>query len=260
MDTTPQHEPDIPETIAATALKLAGERGWRGLSLADIALESDVTLAELSRHYACRPDILDGFERLIDRRMLAGAAAGDIGDKPRDRLFDIIMERFDALLPYREGVRRIARELPFDPASGFVLATALPRSVAWMFTGARISVAGPTMPLRLAVLAGVYISAFRVFLKEESEELSKTMAHLDRQLNRAASLLSGDFGPTRPSEPMPSDGPPNVAEPHPGDMPAAQPRASASKSRTAKPKAAKPRSAGAKSGKTAGAKKPPAAN
>ena len=56
---------------------------------------------------------------MIDRRMLAGAAAGDIDDKPRDRLFDIIMERFDALLPYRDGMKRIARELPFDPASGW---------------------------------------------------------------------------------------------------------------------------------------------
>jgi len=255
MDTTPQREPSIAETIAATAVKLAGDRGWRGLGLADIALESDVTLAELSRHYACRPEILDGFERLIDRRMLAGAAAGDIGDTPRDRLFDIIMERFDALLPYRDGVRRITRELPFDPASGLVLAATLPRSIAWMFSGARISVAGPTMPLRLAVLGGVYMSTVRVFLREESEELSKTMAHLDKQLNRAASLLAGDFGRTRPSEPMPSEGPPNVAEPHPGDMPPAQPDAPAPAARTAKSKAARPKTA-----RTARTKKSPAAN
>jgi len=137
---------------------------------------------------------------------------------------------------------------------------ALPRSVAWMFTGARISVSGPTMPLRLAVLGGVYMSAFRVFLKEESEELSKTMAHLDKQLDRAASLLAGDFGRTRPSEPMPSEGPPNVAEPHPHDVQAAPPQAPGAKSRAAKPKATKPRAGGPKTGKTTRTKKPPAAN
>ncbi len=238
-DSTPSREPTTAETIAAAALRLAGERGWRSLPLTEIALESGVTLAELSRHYTCRPEILDGFERMIDRRMLAGAAAGDIGDKPRDRLFDIIMERFDALLPYRDGVKRIARELPLDPGSALVLAGALPRSVAWMFSGARIAIAGPTMPLRLAALGGVYLSTLRIWLDDENQDLSKTMAHLDRQLNRAASLLSGDFGRTRPAEPMPSDGPPSVAEPQPGDPAPAPPKAGPAKARAAKPKRAK---------------------
>lgn len=253
LDTAPSREPSTAETIAAAAIRLAGERGWRGLSLADIALEAGVTLAELSRDYTCRAEILDGFERMIDRRMLAGAAAGDIGDKPRDRLFDIIMERLDALLPYRDGIKRIARELPFDPGSALVLAGALPRSVAWMFSGARIAIAGPAMPLRLAALGGVYLSTLRVWFGDENQDLSKTMAHLDRQLNRAASLLSGDFGPTRPAEPMPSDGPPDIAEPEPGQKTAAPPKAP----QKAPPKASKtkPRAASAKP-----AKKAPAAN
>jgi AcrR family transcriptional regulator len=253
MDTTPQREPGAADKIAAAGIKLAGERGWRSLSLADIALEADVTLSELSRYYSCRPDILDGFERMIDRRMLAGAAAGDVDDKPRDRLFDIIMERLDALVPYREGVRRIARELPFDPASGLVLAFALPRSVAWMFAGARIALDGPTTPARLLVLGGVYMSTVRVFLKEESEELSKTMAHLDRQLNRAAWLLANDFGRTRPAAPMPAEGPPNVAEPNPHDVRTEKTEPRASGGRTTKAKTTRPR-------RPAKPKTPPATN
>src|ERR1700742_109328 len=107
------HQPiDIAETIAGAAVLAAAERGWRGLTLGDAATEAGVSLAELSRCYSCRAEILDGFERMIDRQMLAGAAAGDVDDKQRDRLFDVIMERFDALLPYRDGLRRIARELP----------------------------------------------------------------------------------------------------------------------------------------------------
>ena len=46
LDTAPSREPSTAETIAAAAIRLAGERGWRGLSLADIALEAGVTLAE----------------------------------------------------------------------------------------------------------------------------------------------------------------------------------------------------------------------
>jgi hypothetical protein len=177
---------------------------------------------------------------MIDRRMLAGAIAGDIDDKPRDRLFDIIMERFDALLPYRDGVRRIAKELAFDPISGLTLATALPRTLGWMFTGARIAADGPAMPLKLAVLGGVYLATFRVWLDEESQDLSKTMATLDKRLDRAMSLIGGSFGRSRPEEPVPSEGPPDTAEPEPvppaPKSAAAKPAAKPARKKTAAPR------------------------
>jgi len=148
--------------------------------------------------------------------MLAGVVAGDVGDAPRDRLFDVIMERLDALLPYREGLRRIARELPLDPPSGLVLACALPRSVAWMYAGARIAIEGPTMPIRIAVLAGAYLVTLRTWFDDQGADLAKTMATLDRQLDRAKRLTGGEFGPTRPSEaPFPPQPPPDVAVPQP---------------------------------------------
>jgi AcrR family transcriptional regulator len=217
-----ENRPNDADTIATAAVRLAGERGWRNLTLGDIALEAGVTLSALARCYGSRHEILDGFERFIDRRMLAGAIAGDVDDKPRDRLFDIIMERFDALLPYRDGVRCISRDLMFDPLSALTMAAAAPRTLGWMFTGARIAADGPAMPLKLAVLGGVYLAAFRVWLDEESQDLSKTMATLDKQLDRAMSLIGGSFGSSRPSEPVPSEGPPDVAEPEPAPPAAAK--------------------------------------
>jgi len=229
------------DIIAAAAVRLAGERGWRNLPLDDIAAEAGIKPGTMMRHYLCRPEILDGFERMIDRRMLAGAAAGDVDDKPRDRLFDIIMERFAALLPYRDGVRRITRELPFDPASGMVLAASMPRSLARMFAGARLSLDGPTMPLKLAVLGAVYLATFRVWLADESQDLGKTMATLDKQLDRSMSLIGGTFGRSKPSEPVHSDGPPDVVAPEP-PAPAAPaqkapaPKATRTRKRPAAPK------------------------
>jgi AcrR family transcriptional regulator len=219
--TESEKQPTNYDTIAAAALRLAGQTGWRGLSLGDIALEAGLSLGEVSRCFASRYEILDGFERMIDRRMLDGAASGDIGDKPRDRVFDIIMERFDAMLPYREGINRIAKELPFDPPSGLVLAAALPRAVAWMFAGARINIAGPLMPLKLAALGAIYLSVVRIWLKDDNQDLSRTMAALDRALDQAKTLFGGDFGPTSPAEPTPSEGP--VAETQPEPKPSARP-------------------------------------
>ena len=222
------------DAIAAAAVRLAGVRGWRNLPMADIAAEAGLQPSALMRNYLCRPEILDGFERMIDRRMLAGAAAGDVDDKPRDRLFDIIMERFDALLPYRDGVRRITRELPIDPASGMVLAGSMPRSVARMLVGARIELGGPTMPVKLAVLGAAYLATFRVWLSDENQDLGKTMATLDKQLDRAMSLIGGALGRSKPAEPVHSDGPPDTVAPEPmppADAAKKTPAAKATKAR-----------------------------
>ncbi len=204
----------VADTIATAAVNLAATRGWRSLTLGDIAAEAGATLGELSRHYSCKPEILNGFERLIDSRMLAGVTGSPSDDKPRDRLFDVLMSRFDALLPHRDGVRRIARELPFDHTSGLVLALALPGSAAWMLAGAGIKVGGPLTPFRLAAVTGLYLSVFRVWLEDRNDDMSKTMAALDRGLGQMAPFITGDAKrDSRAPKPEPGSG---DAEPAPG--------------------------------------------
>jgi AcrR family transcriptional regulator len=190
---------DKADLIAGAAVQLAGRTGWRGAALGDIAAAAGVTLAELAQHYASRADILDGFEKMIDRRMLAGATAGT-DDQPRDRMFEIIMARLDALAPYREGAKRVAGDLPFDPQSGLVMACALPRSISWMFAGAHLPLAGPVMPLKLAAVGAAYLSTFRIWLNDESEDLPKTMAALDRNMDRVKNLLGGESVKSEPPE------------------------------------------------------------
>ena len=44
------------------ALKLAAERGWGEISLADIAQEAGLSLAELRREFSCKSDIISAFQ------------------------------------------------------------------------------------------------------------------------------------------------------------------------------------------------------
>ena len=204
---------ETAEKIAIAAVRLAATRGWRALGLPEIAAEAGVTLADLARSYGSRPQILDGFERMVDSLMLSGASTGDSGETQRDRLFEIIMARLDALQPYRDGLRRVARELPMDPPTGFVLTCALPRSIAWMYAGAGIRIGGPLMPLRLATLGACYLATLRTWFDDESPDLAKTMATLDRQLDRSQRVLGGNFGRTRPAETAPAPEPDATPEP-----------------------------------------------
>ncbi|MCE2510042.1 MAG: TetR/AcrR family transcriptional regulator [Alphaproteobacteria bacterium] len=173
------------KTVAVAALELAAEKGWRNVSLHDIALRTNVSLSELYKHYISREAILDAFVRGIDAEILEGLDAEMAGESPRDRLFDILMRRFDALRPHKKGIAAVLRDAPFDPmALGMGVCRYL-ASMAWMLEGAGISTTGLHGTLRVKGLAALYFGVLQVWLGDETEDQGKTMAALDRWLKRA---------------------------------------------------------------------------
>ncbi|WP_446926498.1 hypothetical protein, partial [Klebsiella pneumoniae] len=76
--------------------------------LVEVAEASGVPLTEVYRQYPSKQALLAGVSRMIDETVLAEGAP-DPADSPRDRLFDLMMRRFDALNAQREGVRALLR-------------------------------------------------------------------------------------------------------------------------------------------------------
>jgi AcrR family transcriptional regulator len=183
---------DAESRLIDAALRLATQRGWRQLGTAAIATEAGLPLDEA--YAACRSKhaILAAFHRRIDRAALAGPAS-ESDASARDRLFDILMRRFDALQPHKAALRVILRDSIGDPLA-LLGAPAMLRSMAWMLEAAGLSAVGWRGALRTQVLAGLYFLVLRDFLSDESVDLAKTMAALDRRLRLAQSWL--DIGGT----------------------------------------------------------------
>ena len=179
---------DLPGRIIDAALAVAVSRGWRRIRLADIAAEAGVTVAELSAVFSSKSAIIGGFIRRTDERVLAGGKAE--GSSARDRLFDVLMRRFDALQPHRQGVAAIIRGLVCDPLAPLCHGPRLMCSMARMLEAAGLSSKGAAGALRAKGLAVVYMVTFRAWLTDDSADLAKTMAALDRGLRRAESLVT----------------------------------------------------------------------
>jgi AcrR family transcriptional regulator len=176
-------------------MKVAREVGWRRASLSDIAKAAGLTLAALHAQYTSKIAILCGLTALADRSVLASAAsAGDEGETARDRLFDVIMRRFDALQPYREGLAAIVREVGgIGIPDALCGAQRILASMRWMIEAAGISSGGVSGALRVKGLAILYGATFASWLRDDTTDLAKTMAALDRNLDRAE-RLAGIFG------------------------------------------------------------------
>ena len=174
--------PSDSDRIIDAALACIARQGWRRLSLADIAAEAGLPILEVYRLYSSKPAILCAFFRRIDVAVLAAPLDSEPDERPRDRVFDLLMRRFDALTPYRAALEVLGRELPTDPLAALAAGAGLLRSMRWMLEAAGISGEGLGGVLAVKLTAAVSLATLRVWLRDESPDLAPTMAALDRRL------------------------------------------------------------------------------
>jgi AcrR family transcriptional regulator len=173
---------DPVDRIVDAAMALAVERSWRNLTLAEIAAAAEIPLAEVHRHFTTRQAILDGLRRRADRAVMA---AGPVTEGPaRDRLFEVLMRRFDALDRWRPGIAAVLEDQSRDPVALLGGGAGLVCSMASALETAGLDSSGLRGFLRAQALAGVWLPALRVWLGDDSEDRAKTMAVLDRGLRR----------------------------------------------------------------------------
>jgi AcrR family transcriptional regulator len=176
---------DINHRIIEATLRLAERRGWRDLTLADIAAEAGLTLIDLRDRFESKAAVLAAFSDSIDRDVLKKFAVQS-ADSPRDRLFDVILSRFETMMPYKAAIRRIVDE------GGATLAQLGPalRSQYWMLTAAGINAEGTAGTLRVQGLLTLYARVFRTWLDDEDAGMARTMAVLDRRLRQAEASVA----------------------------------------------------------------------
>jgi AcrR family transcriptional regulator len=182
------------QALAEQALALADERGWNDVPLREVARRAGMPLAQLYRHCPSKWALLRAYARHIDQQVEADVEPEDLQEPAKDRLFEVLMNRFDLLNDHKPAVRSILECTLRDPAQAFGGYGQLRRSMGRMLKAADISAAGVRGELRLNGLCGVYLLALRTWLDDDTADLSKTMAALDgylRRVERPAEVIEG---------------------------------------------------------------------
>ncbi|MGB8182892.1 MAG: TetR family transcriptional regulator, partial [Stellaceae bacterium] len=142
--------------MVEAALDLAGSHGWRQTTLTDIARAAGMSLAELHARLRSRGAILAACVRHFDQIALAGPPA-DKDEKPKDRLFDLLMRRLEALKPHRKAIRAMAWDSVGDAAALLALKRLL-ASMGWMLEAAGVPTAGMAGLVKRRILLVAYMS------------------------------------------------------------------------------------------------------
>lgn len=181
---------DPQAALRVALLRMVAAGGWRNLSYAEIAKDAGLSMAAAYQAYPSKGAILTGIGRDTDARLFASLEEDPLDGSAKDRLFDLLMRRFDVLNEHREAYAALAWELPRTPLEASCLLFQLRRSLANMLEVAGLSAAGLRGAVRIEGLGAIYAAALRVFLKDDTADLSKTMAELDKRLGQVERCLN----------------------------------------------------------------------
>ena len=179
-----------PREAAVEALmRLAAEQPWNDIEVGDIAREAGLTLAEFRDLFPSKGAVLGGLSRLIDRKVLEGDTS-DLADEPtRERLFDVLMRRLDAMTPAKDALRRISYALRGDPLSMLALNGVALNSHRFMLAAAGINTEGPLGRLKLQGVVIAFARTVEVWLDDDDPALARTMARLDKEIRNGERFM-----------------------------------------------------------------------
>ena len=179
------------------ALDLLAERGWEGLSSAEIARRAGTSLAAVYAELPERAALLCALGRRLDEAMLALDPAELEGMSVRERLFELIMRRLDAMADYKPALRVLARRAGREPMLLAAACCNLGRLSRRLLDAAGAEQGRVLALLARRVVGAVYLSTFRVWLDDDTPDMARTLAELDRRLQQAETMARWATGARR---------------------------------------------------------------
>jgi AcrR family transcriptional regulator len=180
--TNPSAQISVRDRLIQGALQAAAALGWEHVTPRDICAEAGLELSDFYDHFDDKSDLLVAYGRRLDKMLIGTYADITPPSSPRDLLFDIIMERLDHANADRKAVISILNSFKFDPKQAIITCPHLARSMSLMLDLAHIDTNGIKGAVRVAGLTALYIWVLRTWVEDESTDLSRTMATLDKSL------------------------------------------------------------------------------
>lgn len=178
--------------------RVIGRDGWSLARIDAVARAAGCNASEVAAQAGDRWEALRGLDSRFEQVALAEAAS-DPDESVRNRLFALFMARFDALQDQRDLARQLRSAARTDPALAVFVMTLLPPMLRRLAEAAGVDAGGLFGPVRIAALSVLYVQIVRVWLTDDSADLSATMKALDGALARAerAANFPPDFATDR---------------------------------------------------------------
>ena len=171
--------------IIEESFLLIDKIGWEDFSIQKYADINKYKITEVKNFINSKNDLLVEFSKMIDQKVEFNIDIDEFENTNiKDNIFELIMMRFDAMTPFKGGLKKVINEIK----SPFILKEISQNILESMDFYLEFSNAydGTIFDIiKKKSLFIIYSYCFKAWLNDDSQELSKTMSELDRLLNYA---------------------------------------------------------------------------
>lgn len=187
---SPRNSTKIREVILNAALDVAAQEPWEFVSPLSIAEMAGVSLGDVNAYFPDKSAMVRAIIDDLDAQVEDIFPAPETDSSPRDRLFDVLMERIELANQNRAAHLSFLKAFGWTKDAACADVSLLMGSMSRMATCAGIDTGGLFGGVKLSGLALAYSWVMVTWMRDESPDLGKTMAELDRTLGRAERLVA----------------------------------------------------------------------
>ena len=168
---------------------LIREIGWNNFDIKTLSKKEKISEEEISFFFSCKYSLIERFTKMIDSEVESNLSFDEMKESSvKDNLFEVIMLRFDVMEPYKIALSKLIKSAKKNPALFSVISKNVINSMDFYLEISN-SYKGLTIDLfKKNFLFIIYSYTFKIWLEDNSDDLSKTMAALDKSLSIADNL------------------------------------------------------------------------
>ena len=160
--------------------------GWIKFSLLQFSKTQKISIKDLKIFFRNKDHILERFSKMIDFKVESNIDIEEMKNtSKKDNLFELIMLRLEVMQTYKVALRNILSSAKEQPIILKKLSKNIINSLDFYLELSLYYDDTPVDFLKKNAIFIVYSLTFRVWLNDESDDLSKTMAELDKFLSMA---------------------------------------------------------------------------
>ncbi|WP_445768743.1 TetR family transcriptional regulator [Rheinheimera sp.] len=178
----------MQQQILDKALQLAAKTNWEQLTLQQVALAMQISLADIYHHFQTKDQLVDAWFDRADIAMLSAQISAELPAK--ERLQQAIQHWLAALAPYHKlsGQMLLYKLEPghIHLQLGGVLR--ISRTVQWLREAAGLTASGVARIGQELALTSLFVAVFIYWLNDNSPAQQRSLTLLQRKLQCADAL------------------------------------------------------------------------
>ena len=165
---------------------LINDIGWEEFSLEKLSTKEKIPIDDLKVFFKCKNSIVDKFSRMIDKKIESKLRIDDFKDSSKkDILFELIMMRFDEMEGFKGSLVKILDVSKNKPLLISIITKNVMNTMDFFLELSNSYNNYAFDFLKKNFLFFIYSITFKTWLSDDTDDLSKTMAELDKLLSTA---------------------------------------------------------------------------